>query len=219
MADLEWEGCPERPSLRRAIRHRLRHFDPTLRVIAEGFLAETSEIDLLAVGGEGEMISVRIGRGGDDVALLTHALADLTWLRPRLADFLKLAPGLGLEASAAPRAMLLCPEFARETRAAVENLPNRSIELATYHCLRQHGQLSVLLETENPSQPKTGEASMAETHGAGTDPKRHTPSQTVPSASHQRTDAPSPSGFRTGLTDADLHLEGDEQKPLRWASD
>ena len=58
-------------------------------MIAEGFLAEASAIDLLAVGGEGEIISIRIGRGGDDVALLTQSLADLTWLRPRLADFLK----------------------------------------------------------------------------------------------------------------------------------
>ena len=160
------------------------------------------------------MISIRIGRGGDDVALRTHALADLTWLRPRLADFLKLAPGLGLEASAAPRAMLLCPEFARETRAAVENLPHRSIELATYHCLRQHGQLSVLLETESPSQPQKGEASIAETHGTGTDPGRHTRSQPAPTASHHRTDPPSPSGFRTGLTDADLRIEVEEEKSL-----
>ena len=50
MAELEWEGRPERLSLRRAIRHRLRRFDPTIRVIAEGFLAEASAIDLLAVG-------------------------------------------------------------------------------------------------------------------------------------------------------------------------
>ena len=213
MAELEWEGRPERPSLRRAIRHRLRHFDPTLRVIAEGFLAETSAIDLLAVGGEGEIISIRIGRGADDVALLTHALADLTWLRPRLADFLKLAPGLGLEASAEPRAMLLCPEFARETRAAVESLPRRSIELATYHCLRQHGQLSVLLETESPARTKASEGPVA-------DAQENTPSPTISNASHQRNDPSDPSGFRTGLTDADLRIEVEveveveEEKPL-----
>ena len=43
------------------------------------------------------MISIRIGHDEDDAALLTRSLADLSWLRPRLADFLKLAPGLGIE--------------------------------------------------------------------------------------------------------------------------
>jgi hypothetical protein len=214
MAELEWEGRPERPSLRRAIRHRLRRFDPAIRVIAEGFLTETSAIDLLAVGGEGEIISIRIGRRGDDVSLLTHALADLTWLRPRLADFLKLAPGLGLEPSAEPRAMLLCPEFARETRAAVEFFPGRSIELATYHCLRQQGRLSVLLETGSPSRPQTSEPARTETQRAGPEAQTNASAPPLPRRSRPLPIAPSPSGFRTGLTDADLRIEVEEEKKL-----
>ena len=214
MAELEWEGRPERLSLRRAIRHRLRRFDPTIRVIAEGFLAEASAIDLLAVGGEGEIISIRIGRGGDDVALLTQSLADLTWLRPRLADFLKLAPGLGIEPSAEPRAMLFCPEFARETRAAAANLPVRSIELATYHCLRQHGQLSVLLESGLPSQQQAGERAASDTHSYGPTPVRAGPVPTLSKPSRRPTDPPATSRFRSGLTDADLRIEIEEKKIL-----
>ncbi len=214
MTELEWEGRPERPSLRRAIRHRLRRFDPTIRVIAEGFLAEASAIDLLAVGREGEIISIRIGRGGDDVALLTQSLADLTWLRPRLADFLKLAPGLGLEPSAEPRAMLFCPEFARETFAAVENFPARTIELATYHCLRQHGQLSVLLETRSPSPQQTDQRPATDTHLSGRISLGDTPAPALSKPSQQRVDPPSPSSFRTGLSDADLHVQVDEEKIL-----
>ena len=209
MAELEWEGHPDRPSLRRAIRHRLRRLDPGIRVIAEGFLAEASAIDLLAVGGEGEIISIRIGRDGEDGALLTQSLADLSWLRPRITDFLKLAPSLGLEPSAEPRAMLFCPEFQRETRAAVENFPARSIELATYHCLRQQGQLSVLLATESPARPQTGEPTRTEMNPPGPIAQREAP----------RVDLPSPARFRTGLSDADLVLEVDEQKPLPRASD
>jgi len=214
MAELEWEGRPERPSLRRAIRHRLRRFDPTIRVIAEGFLAETSAIDLLAVGDEGEIISIRIGRGGDDAALLTHALADLSWLRPRLADFLKLAPGLGLEPSAEPRAMLLCPEFARETRAAAEIFPDRSIELATYHCLRQQGQLGVLLKTESTSQPKTGERTRTEPHATGREAQGIATAPTLSEPPRPLPTSPSQSGFRTGLSDADLRIEVEEEKTL-----
>jgi hypothetical protein len=219
VAELEWEGRPERPILRRAIRHRLRRFDPTIRVIAEGFLAETSTIDLLAVGGEGEIISIRIGRGGDDVALFTQSLADLTWLRPRLADFLKLAPGLGLEPSADPRAMLFCPDFARETRAAVANFPVRSIELLTYHCLRQHGQLSVLLETWDPTRPQSVERTPTEEQDGGrqADPvgRRGSPAVMIPNPPVQTADSAGRLSFRTGLSDADLRIEEvEEEKTL-----
>ena len=205
MAEFEWEGRPERPSLRRAIRHQLRRFDPTIRVIAETFLAETTQIDLLAVGGEGEIISIRISQHDDDMSLLTQSLADLTWLRPRLGDFLKLAPGLAIEPSAEPRAMLFCTNFRNETRAAAENFPNRSIELLTFHCFRQQGQLAVLFESWTPTrtQPappnahadRTGEALAAEHHSA-------------------LVGAPSPSSFRTGLQDADLASDLDEEKIL-----
>lgn len=214
LADLEWEGRPERPSLRRAIRHQLRRFDPTLRVIAEGFLAEASAIDLLAVGSEGEIISIRIGQGEDDAELLTRCLADLNWLRPRLADFLKLAPGLGLEPSAEPRAMLLCPEFSRETRAAVENFPTRSIELATYHCFRQQGQLSVLLETVSPDRAQTAKWQLADSSLATTPSPPHSPSPRLAESSQPLAGMPSASSFRTGLTDADLHTEVEEEKTL-----
>jgi hypothetical protein len=224
VAEFEWEGRPERPILRRAIRHRLRRFDPTIRVIAEGFLAEASAVDLLAVGGEGEIISIRIGRGGDDVALFTQALADLTWLRPRLADFLKLAPGLGLEPSAPPRAMLFCPDFARETRAAVEHFPARSIELLTYRCLRQHGQLSVLLETWNPSRARShtvARPSSAEhddehddEHDADLAARQASAAPTSLKPAQPRADPLRPSGFRTGLTDADLRIEEVEEEKV-----
>jgi hypothetical protein len=214
MAELEWEGQPARPSLRRAIRHRLRRFDPSLRVVAEGFMAEVSEIDLLAVGGEGEIISIRIGRGGDDRLLFTQALADLSWLQPRLADFLKLAPSLGLEPSAAPRALILCPDFARETEAAINACRPRSIELATYRCLRQQGQLSVLLDPRSPSQ----QAPIARAP-TGLDPEdaqaRTEPtSPNGPPPLDQATESEPRSGFRTGLREVDLHIEVDEEKLL-----
>jgi hypothetical protein len=214
LAELEWEGRPEQPILRRAIRHRLKRFDPTIRVIAEGFLAEASAIDLLAVGGEGEMITIRIGRGGDDVALLTQSLADLTWLRPRLADFLKLAPGLGLEPSALPRAMLFCPDFARETRAAVENFPARSVELLSYHCLRQQGQLSVLLESWNSSRESCAARPASDEHPPDR-PARPGPTEHVhPKPSKRPSDPPNPSNFRTGLKDADLRIDDLEEEKI-----
>ena len=206
MAEFERESRPEHASLRRAIRHQLRRVDPTLRVAAESFLAEASQIDLLAVGPEGEMISIRIGHDEDDAALLTRSLADLSWLRPRLADFLKLAPGLGIEPSAEARAMLFCPRFSFETRAAVENFPPRSIELLTYHCFRQQGQLAVLFESSASSGLRLPN------RDAGEDRPRQTPA--APSRPPLAA-APSPSSFRTGLSDADLLVDPrDEIEPV-----
>lgn len=210
MAELEWEGEPERASLRRAIRHRLRRFDPALRVVAEDFLAETTPIDLLAIGAEGEVVSIRIADVGDDAAALTRSLADLSWLRPRLADLLKLAPGLGLEPSAEPRAMLFCPEFEHETRSAADNLPEHSLHLLGYRCFRLQGRLGVLFETWKPSgaarpepaarqSPPSGPRAHA--HGQSHDPTR---GPSGPRRPGRLTDPPSPSTFRTGLTDADL---------------
>jgi hypothetical protein len=205
LAELEWEGRPERPSLRRAIRHQLRRLDPTIRVVAEAFLGEESPIDLLAVGGEGEIISIRIGQDAEDARLLTQSLADLTWLRPRLGDFLKLAPGLGIEPSAEPRAMIFSTHFARETRAAVENFPSRQIELLTYHCFRQQGQLAVLFEACAPPHAHFPTHDAREPRTAGHAHPLEDPSLTSP---------PSPSGFRTGLRDRDLVSALEEEKKL-----
>jgi hypothetical protein len=219
LAELEWEGRPERPMLRRAIRHRLRRFDPTIRVVAEDFLAEVSPIDLLAVGGEGELISVRIARSGEDTARLTHCLADLTWLSPRLADLLKLAPALGLEPSAAPRAILLSPTFSRETCAAAASLPNRTIELLIYRCIRERGQLSVLLETSvdmsstRPGFDRNPDSTDSE---AADRPSQLESTSTRPTAEATGLvgDRRDPDGFRTGLRDADLRIEDLEEEKV-----
>lgn len=199
LADLEWLGEPDRASLRRAIRHRLRHFDPTLRVVAEGFLAEQSEIDLLAVGNEGDLVSIRIGHQGGDAVLLTQSLSDLTWLRPRREHLLKLSPGLGLEPSAEPRGILVSPDFAPETCSAAENLPTRTIQRLSYRCLRLQGQLSVLLTDE--AHPRRAEPPVAAAPHAESPPRAA--HAEAPGAA-RLTAPPSPSSFRTGLSDADL---------------
>jgi len=174
--------------------------------MAEAFLAEASQIDLLAVGGEGEIISIRIGQDDEDARLLTQSLADLTWLRPRLGDFLKLAPGLGIEPSAEPRSMIFATHFGNETRAAVENFPSRQVELLTYHCFRQRGQLAVLFESYAPARPhsSTQEAQASRTLGELGNPAKEP----------LLADTPSPSSFRTGLRESDLRSEFEEEKIL-----
>ena len=222
MAELAWQGRPEPASLRRALRHALRQRAPELRVVAEDVLAEVSTMDLLAVGDQGELVSIRIApdeRDGADSRLLTSGLADLTWLRPRAVDLIKLAPGLGLEPDAEPRAILVARHFGTEVVAAAENLPGRVVELLRWRGLRQQGQLVLLLEPEKPplaevhaseavtrlppsdrraAPPRPPSHAARPTPGPGPSPSAHPP---------PLIDPPSASTFRTGLTDADLQLE------------
>jgi hypothetical protein len=175
----------------------LRRFAPSLRILAEDFLAETSPIDLLATGDEGDLHVVRIGRAGQDATLLTEALADRVWLRPRLEDWLKLSPDLDLDPDAEIRALLVCPDFGPASRTAVRGFPDGCLQLIRYRCVQQRGQLEVLLEPVEPTE-------------LGSDRPRAAPDAEIqPTSARDRTrragTAPaSPARFRTGLTDADL---------------
>ena len=196
--------------------------------MAEDFLASESTIDLLAVGGEGELVSIRIGRAGEDAAVLTRSLSDLVWLRPRTRDLLKLVPGLGIEPSADARSILLCPDFQAETRAAIENFPSHTVELMVYRCYRHRGQLNVILE---PQKQKA----LSRHRGPGREERPHRrsprPLETLPDPSSgpgaavpgplDRSEGPDPllnlaptSDFRTGLSDADLRLDAEENHGL-----
>jgi len=234
LAELEWPGSPEHASLRRALRHELRRFMPDLRVVAEDFLAELTAIDLLAVGVEGELVSIRIGKEREAAHLFTRALSDLAWLRPRGADLFKLAPGLGFEPETEPRAMIFCPHFGPETRSAASHLSTRSLALIEYRCLRQQGQLVLLLRDCNPALPRDRRPQTLPTHrdveprepaettaraANGGTPSGAAPAKQADPGTAFRQDRltapPSPSAFRTGLTDADLRLEPMDERARR----
>ena len=218
MADLEWTGAIEPASLRRALRVALRHQAPELRVIAEDFFAEESPMDLLAVGSDGELVSVRISMNSDPASaalLFTRGLADLSWLRLRHQDLLKLAPDLGLEVGAEPRSLMLCPGFGQELRRAAENLPDPAVRLLTFRSLRQQGQLTLLLEPGKPALTR------AQAYGAAaaTPPLESAPvaAQPISASALRLTDPPSSSTFRTGLRDEDLRLEPSPRESLHRA--
>lgn len=230
MTDSAPAGLPDRRTLRRAIRHELRRLDSSIRVVAEDLLTETTTVDLVGRGASGELVAIRIGRGGDDDRLLTALLADRTWLTPRLVDWCKLAPELDLDPDAGVRGLLVCPDFRRETCSAATLLPEQAIGLIRYHCLpRSHGRWAVLLESvkldppihraspdaisdaiserdpfPDPADDRSGPPAAAD----------HPPRLLAPSppsdGSRRR-----PSAFRTGLTDTDLRPASD---PLTRAS-
>jgi hypothetical protein len=146
MAERESAGPVERPTLRRAVRHALRRIAPGIRVVAEDFLTVASRIDLLGVGREGELVSVRVARHGEEAALFAQVLGDLAWLRPRAADLAKLAPGLGIEPSAAPRAVLLAPVLDPVILAAAATVDAVGVELRGYRCWRERGRLTAWID-------------------------------------------------------------------------
>lgn len=201
MAELEWQGEIQTGSLRRALRQALRRTSPDWRVVAEGFLAATSPIDLLAIGARGELIGLRAAASGpvDGARLLARALSDLAWLTPRIEDFHKLAPELGLRPLAPPCVALFAPDFDAEVLGAATHLsgllgPDR-IALTRYRALRQQGQLTLLLEPVGEQAPRTAAPLPDDLPIA------------PPRPSSPLVDPPSPSAFRTGLTDADLRTE------------
>lgn len=208
MAELEWDTHPNRPSLQRAVRHRVRDLERPVRIAAENFLAVETRMDLLGVGIEGELVSLRIGIGEEDAKLLTHSLSDLSWLRSHGEDLARLVPDLGIESSAPARALLLCPSFRNETRSAIESLPDESVELMTYRCYRQRGQLGVLLELASNAH-RTALDGSRPNHEAldGLDPA-HPPA--VPGQSRPLHEPGETNGFRTGLTDAELQANAHE---------
>lgn len=207
------EDLAEPARLRRALRAAIESAMPALRIVAEGFLTETSQTDLLAVGGDGEIVSIRIAEPGGDAAVLTRVLADLSWLRPRREDFLKLAPGLGIEPSAEPRALVLARDFGRETLAAVDNFPATTVSLWRWQGIEASERPRLWIEPVAPEL--TAMARVSGTRSAPATPApglSRRPSGIASPANAARyperggslADPPSPSAFRTGLVDADL---------------
>lgn len=219
------EGFPDPASLRRALREAIEATLPEIRVVAEGFLAEVSPIDLLAVGGQGELISIRIAEPDGDAVALTRALADLSWLRPRQVDFLKLAPGLGIEPSAEPRALLVARDFGRETLAAADNFPAETVQLWRWRSGAENGRPRLRIEAVAPGRgeaardarpraaPVTPSLPARFPSTASPVPRPVTPR---PERNAPLTAPPSPSAFRTGLVDTDLepaHRPDPEARP------
>lgn len=200
------EGFPDRPRLRQALARALAEADPELRIVASGFRAETSEMDLLAIGSEGELVSIRHADAGEDAAELTRALSDLGWLRARREDLRKLAPQLGIEALAEPRSLLLCRDFERETRTAAAQLPAATIELWVVRRPMLEGEPRLGLEPLFPARSAAPALTASPVEKPRSPLRRaHRPGpMSDRSATLPLTDPPSSSAFRTGLRDSDL---------------
>ena len=186
MSEFALAPLPSRPVLRRSLRSRITDLDPSLRVFAEDLMGESSNIDLLAVDRSGGLLVVLIGDEGRDLELVARALALCAWVRPRVRDWLQLAPDLGLSPDAGARALICCPSFQAETITAAGSLGPEVLELALCRWVRNSGSEGVLLEPL---------AAPGRTRAPDPD------------------DGPAiePAPFRSGLSDEDLNLSAEER--------
>jgi hypothetical protein len=180
----ELSACraPPRRELLGELRARASALWPALRVIAEEVLGADATIDWVALEPGGRAVVVLVGEAGQDLELVTRALAQRAWLEPRIRDWQQLAPRIGLRPEAGVRALLICPAFRGEALAAARSLGPEVLSLATYRCVRDGSGISVLLEAES--------ATAAATNGSG----------------------PPPEPFRTGLSALDLGLTPEESR-------
>jgi hypothetical protein len=159
-SELHYVAALPRTELRHALR-RSQVFDPPLRILAEDVLGADSSIDFIAVDPSGRIVLVLIGEDGQDRELLTRGLAQRAWVRPRVRDWLQLAPTLELASTAPVVACLLCSSFSPETRAAAADLGADVLDLSTLRCVRNGSQAAVLLERVSlPDRPNTRQASV-----------------------------------------------------------
>ena len=177
--------------LRRQIRAHLGKLDPPLQVLAEDLLAEGGRIDFVCEAADGGIVLILVagesdGESESGEALLTQGLAHIAWVRPRLADWIQLAPGLGIQPDAPVRLQLFAPSFSSQMLGAAllltEELGPETLQLAEYRSLAGAGRHVLSVRRAD------GRAA------AGT-PSGHSSTRALP-----RTP------FRCGLTEADLGL-------------
>lgn len=170
------------------MREGLPRLGLSLRLLAEQVLGAESRIDWVTADPDGRVTVVLVGTDDQDLALVTLGLAQRAWVEARLGDWQQLAPNLGLRDDGA-RVMLLAPGFSPQAVAAVRGADPEGFDLVTYRCLRNGGEVEVLLEA-----CWLGGAAVAARPAEGGPP---------PAAR-----------FRTGLSDADLMVGPEERRGL-----
>jgi hypothetical protein len=186
VAERAREGADAR---RQALRRALEARGDRLRIVAEDLLGAETRIDWVAVAPGGELWLVLLGEAGRDLELVARGLAQRAWVEARLPDWLQLAPELGARPEAGVIALLLCPAFGPEARAAAGAVPAARLALATCHFSNDGEDLRAWIGS--------GDAPVARPDPAVAEPASLPPAE-----------------FRTGLSDADLGLSPEEQAAL-----
>jgi hypothetical protein len=166
---------PERSELIRRLRSLLPKLADPLEIVAEQILGLESRIDFVTKNRRGQVVLVFLAERGSDLRLLADSLAQRSWMEPRVADWLKLAPQLGLRPELGVRVLLLAPQLDPRTIAAARSVEGLEIDLGICRPVSNGGGIEILIDFPEEA------------------PRAPTPVATSPA-----------SGFRTGLREEDL---------------
>jgi hypothetical protein len=122
---------PERLQLLRRLRSRLPKLADPLEIVAEQILGLDSRIDFL----------------------LADSLAQRSWMEPRVADWLKLAPELGLRPELGVRVLLLAPQLDPRTISAAKSLEGLSVDLGICRPVSNGAGIEILIELLDAPPP------------------------------------------------------------------
>lgn len=149
MSGLRRVAPPPRARLLAGLGALLPSLPEPLYLVAEQMVGLEGEIDAVARDGRGRAVAIRVAEPGQDLAAFTDLLAQRDWLEPRLRDWLKLSPGLGLKPELGVAALLLAGEFDPRTVAAARSVREGDLRLARLLAFDWQGTLQLVVEPES----------------------------------------------------------------------
>ena len=151
------EGSPgvhaERARALRELRSRLPKLPDPLEIVAEQILGLESRIDFVARDRRGQVVLVFLADRGSDLGLLADSLAQRAWMEPRVADWVKLAPQLGLRPQLGVRVLLLASHLDPRTVAAAKSLEGPVIDLGICRPVPNGAGIEILIDVLEAPRP------------------------------------------------------------------
>ena len=216
MSGLRRVAPPPRARLLASLGALLPSLPEPLYLVAEQMVGLEGEIDAVARDGRGRAVAIRVAEPGQDLAAFTDLLAQRDWLEPRLRDWLKLSPGLGLKPELGVAALLLAGEFDARTVAAARSVREGDLHLARLLAFDWQGTLQLVVEPESREarHEPTPLRDLEPPRSHGGAPERPVGDDAMPSDATLRAalaelgpeTAALESRFRTGLSDEELGL-------------
>jgi hypothetical protein len=114
--------------------------------VAEQVLGLESRIDFVAKDRRGQVVLVFLADRGSDLSLLADSLAQRSWMEPRVADWVKLAPQLGLLPQLGVRVLLLAFHLDPRTIAAAKSVESPVIDLGICRPIPNGAGFEILID-------------------------------------------------------------------------
>lgn len=154
MSRLRLVPLPARARIQAALSGLLAELPEPLHLVVEQIGGERGEIDAVARDSRGRAVAVRVAAPGEDLSSLAELLAQCEWLAPRLRDWLKLSPALGVAPELGVGGLLLSGQFDPRTLAAARRA-GPDLALARVNAFEWEGALQLALEpvASGPTRP------------------------------------------------------------------